>query len=89
VLAAHPGRFEIVERNPAISKSEALEEMRKWRAAQAGTATPTDQADEDDFEDDTGSTPVATASTPANAIWKSLCNGRKHWKRDVSICFVI
>jgi NADH dehydrogenase/NADH:ubiquinone oxidoreductase subunit G len=70
VLAAHPDRFAIVENNRDISKSEAREIMRQWRAEHADTATPADQAEEadllEDEEAETEPTPVAT-STPAKA----------------------
>jgi len=69
ILATHPGRFEIVERNPDISKREAREEMRKLRAEHPDA----DQPDEDQVEEanpieeeeDTAPTPGATTSTPA------------------------
>ncbi len=48
ILATHPHRWEIVERKPDISKAEAREIMSKWRAEQAGTATPAAEADQDD-----------------------------------------
>jgi hypothetical protein len=49
ILATHPGRWEIVERNPEISKREASELMRKWHAEHPGTP---DQADEDEVEEE-------------------------------------
>src|SRR2546430_2251640 len=39
LLAALPDRFAIVERNPEISKAEAREIRREWRAANPDTAT--------------------------------------------------
>jgi hypothetical protein len=68
-FARHPDRFAIVERNPDISKHEAREIMRDWRAEQAGTATPAAQSSSDENddlieeEDDTEPTPEATTST--------------------------
>jgi hypothetical protein len=56
ILATHPDRWGIVERNPDISKSEARELMRKLRAErraeQAGATTQTEQADGDLADDD-------------------------------------
>ncbi len=73
VLATHPAKFEIVERNPDIGKQQAREIMREWRAEHASTATPTgadaEQPENEDLiepEEDTEPTPGAT-STPAKA----------------------
>jgi hypothetical protein len=70
ILAPHPDRIAIVERNPTISKAEAHELMSKWRAEQNGTAAPTevDEIDDDLEEVDTDqeemdTEPTATAET--------------------------
>ena len=43
-----PVAFEIVERNPDISKAEARELMRQWRAENPSTATAEQQAEDED-----------------------------------------
>jgi hypothetical protein len=67
-LQTHPDRFAIVENNPDLSKAEAVEIMRQWKAKNAGTtAADLDEDDEpdDEFEEeDTEPTPGST-STPA------------------------
>jgi hypothetical protein len=49
VLQKHGDRIKIVTENSDISKRDAQAIMRKWRAEQAGTATP-DQPDEEQAE---------------------------------------
>jgi hypothetical protein len=66
ILARHDDRWGIVERNPDISKAEARELMRKFRADHPDE----DRAEEDDpteEEEDTVPTPGATTSAPAKA----------------------
>jgi hypothetical protein len=56
ILQKHGDRIAIVERDPAISKAEARELMRGWRAEQKGTASPAaeavDEVDDDGTDDD-------------------------------------
>jgi hypothetical protein len=46
-LQKHPDRLEIVERNPAISKAEAIKLMSEWRAEHPGTDDEQDDEKED------------------------------------------
>ncbi len=82
-LQKHPDRHQIVRDNPDITKREAIELMREWRARQNGTAAPLadDVEADDELEEDvddveaTDTEPSATAdatdtepvSTPAKA----------------------
>jgi hypothetical protein len=66
ILATHDDRFDIVRRNPAISKAEAREEMRKWRAEHPN-ANNHDDDGHLEGDDDTGATSGANTSTPAKA----------------------
>jgi hypothetical protein len=63
ILATHEGRWEIVERNPDISKSEARELMRK-RYAEQGTP-PVEDNEIDRGDEDTNAAPPSTQETPA------------------------
>jgi hypothetical protein len=68
VLQTHRDRIAIVTANPNISKAEAREIMRKFRAEQAGTATPAaeaEQTEEDDelIENEDGENTEPTATT--------------------------
>jgi len=71
ILATHDDRFAIIERNPAISKAEAREEMRKWREDHPDNTNndddDNDDADDNDKGDDTEGTSGANTSTPAKA----------------------
>jgi hypothetical protein len=68
-LQTHPDRHQIVGDNPEITKREAIELMREWRAKQNGTASEADEADdEEEAVDDleaTDTEPSATAEPPA------------------------
>ena len=67
-LQAHPNRIAIVEENPDISKLNARENMRLWRAEQAGTAPPAGEADEfadDDLLDDEREADIEPTPTDA------------------------
>jgi hypothetical protein len=66
VLRKHPDRIQIVTANPEISKGEAREIMRLWRAAEQGTATPTEQTEEDDLLEEADE-PTATGAEQPEA----------------------
>ena len=60
VLAAHPNCEAIVEANPDISKKQAREIMRLWRAEQGGTTA--EQTEEDDLLEEADTEPTATGA---------------------------
>jgi hypothetical protein len=90
LLAAHPDRFEIVKRNPDISKAEARELMRQWREENPDAATSSEAAeDDDDMLDEAGPTPTATKAAKTKGRKKTAENewsgDNQQWHRDVVV----
>jgi hypothetical protein len=64
-LQKHPDRIKIVTENPDLSKAEAIELMRKWRAEQNGTAGQGDEDEDDEVEEGEGDTKLKATPPPA------------------------
>jgi hypothetical protein len=63
-LQTHPDRHQIVRDNPQITKREAIELMREWRAKQTGTPAADEAGDEEEVVDDLEATDTEPSATP-------------------------
>jgi hypothetical protein len=93
LLATHPDRFEIVERNPDISKAEAREIMSLWRAENPSTAEAEQPEDEDPLDEDDEAGPIPTTTStkaaktkgPKKTADNEWSGDSKRWQSDVVI----
>jgi hypothetical protein len=82
ILQGHPDRIQIVTKNRDVSKHEAREIMRQWRAEHADTDEDPAELEEDE---DTELTPETNTATPRKANGaKEEANGEQkpEWDRD-------